>query len=236
MAIQLPQGFKIGSVEPIDTRLVLTKEEMLSIKDSVMPDRYFAVCKDDSKLYVYNKNNLEDPETGKFRVYNQGGGGGSGELENDLIVSNPLGRYKMDDVISAGTEFEDIFRGLLSKTYYPTLTDPSASINYGAPTLAKVGSNISAMTATVGFNRGSINPQYSSDSPYRSGEATSYRVNLSGSSISYDETKTTTQFAVPSFTRTGKGNVTITATVSYSAGVQPKDSDGNNYQNMYHIL
>ena len=156
-------------------------------------------------------------------------GGGSGELESDLIVSNPIGKYAMDEVIPEGTGFEAIFRGLLSKTYYPTLTDPSATITYSVPTLVKVGANVSSATATINFNRGSINPKYTAESQYRSGEVTGYRVVLSGASIEYDETKQTNQFSIPSFTKNNKGNVTITATVSYAKGVQPKDSDGNNY-------
>lgn len=68
MAIQLPQGFKIGSKEAIDSRIVLTKAEMLKMKDNTMPDVYFAMCKDDGKMYVYNKTNEIDPELGKFRV------------------------------------------------------------------------------------------------------------------------------------------------------------------------
>lgn len=67
--INLPQGFKIGAAEAVDSRLTLSKAEMLAIKDSLMPTVYLAVCKDDNDIYVYNKNNSVDPETGKFRVY-----------------------------------------------------------------------------------------------------------------------------------------------------------------------
>lgn len=67
--IQLPQGFKVNAKEPIDVRLILTKAEMLIINDSIMPDMYFAICKDDGKLYVYNKANEQDDLTGKYRLY-----------------------------------------------------------------------------------------------------------------------------------------------------------------------
>lgn len=67
--IPLPQGFRIGSVDPIDTRLVLTQQEMRNINDLTMPDVYFAICKDDNQVYIYNKVNDKDIETGRFRLY-----------------------------------------------------------------------------------------------------------------------------------------------------------------------
>ena len=75
--ISLPQGFKVGAAEAVDSRLTLSKAEMLAIKDSLMPTVYLAVCKDDNSIYIYNKDNSVDPETGKFRVY---AGGNSGEI------------------------------------------------------------------------------------------------------------------------------------------------------------
>ena len=157
-------------------------------------------------------------------------GGGSGELEADLVVSNPIGRYGMDDVIPEGTGFESIFRGLLSKTYYPTLTDPSLAISWSVPSLAKVGANVASLQATLNFNRGSINPQYTAESPYRSGVAKDYAVSLVGASISYSDSGTSNVFTIPTFTRESPGNVILNASANYEAGVQPKDSDGSDYQ------
>ena len=71
--ISVPQGFKIGAAEAVDSRLILSKAEMLTIKDSIMPDIYLAVCKDDNSIYIYSKDNSIDPETGKFRVYASAG-------------------------------------------------------------------------------------------------------------------------------------------------------------------
>ena len=65
--IQVVQGFKLSTRDAVDNRLVLTKTEMLSIKDNQMPAKYFAVCKDDGCLYLYDKSReVLDPETGKF--------------------------------------------------------------------------------------------------------------------------------------------------------------------------
>lgn len=68
MAINFPNGFRITSQEPIDTRLVLTKAEMKATVDARMPDVYVAICKDDGKLYTFDKTNSVDAETGKFRL------------------------------------------------------------------------------------------------------------------------------------------------------------------------
>ena len=72
--ISLPQGFKVGAAEAVDSRLTLSKAEMLATKDSLMPTVYLAVCKDDNAIYIYSKDNSIDPETGKFRVYEHGSG------------------------------------------------------------------------------------------------------------------------------------------------------------------
>ena len=71
--LNLPQGFKIGAAEAVDSRLILSKTEMVTIKDSMMPDTYLAVCKDNNSIYIYSKDNSIDPETGKFRVYASAG-------------------------------------------------------------------------------------------------------------------------------------------------------------------
>lgn len=83
MAIKLSQGFQITSKQPIDTRVTLTKVEMAAMNDSLMPDVYFAICKDDSKLYAYTKTNEADPVTGKFRV-------ASGDIAADDDVEDML--------------------------------------------------------------------------------------------------------------------------------------------------
>lgn len=62
-------GFKVQTGSAIDKRLLLSKAEMLTVEeDYTMPDEYFAVCKDDGKVYLYKASNTVDAETGKFRV------------------------------------------------------------------------------------------------------------------------------------------------------------------------
>ena len=45
------------------------KEEMKNINPNIMPNVYFALCKDDGKLYLYNKNNSFNDITGYFSLY-----------------------------------------------------------------------------------------------------------------------------------------------------------------------
>ena len=79
-------GFEITDYLPVDSRLVLTKEEMKNIAgddepgvtpgDHCMPDKYFALCKDDNCMYVFDYEATPNNETGKFVKM---AGGSSGE-------------------------------------------------------------------------------------------------------------------------------------------------------------
>lgn len=327
MAIKVGFPFQRTSAAPIDESFTLTKAQMLEVSDDAMPDKYFCVCLDDGKMYVYDKNATPNAQTGKFSLYANGeayddtevksrlddaenelndrytktetdakideklanfdkldykvadsaptatkvviggvevdvvegvrylveiagenkfeeyvvldgtvydlgsaSGSGSTELETDLVVSNPIGKYAKDETIPAKTTLESIIRGMLSKTYYPTLNPPTASISFSLPSIAEVGEEIASGTATVTFNRGSIDPQYTAESGYRAGVATDFAVVLNNASVQFSDNNATGTFTIPAFTRNSKGTVTLSATVTHEAGVQPKDSDGGNYQ------
>lgn len=72
MAFSFPQGFEINNTEPVDARLVMTKAEMLAVKKPRMPEHYFCLCADDNQIYIYNKSNEVNVETGRFRVVESG--------------------------------------------------------------------------------------------------------------------------------------------------------------------
>ena len=91
MALQINDSFQINSAVPIDTRIMLTKNEMLNVDENLMPDVYFAICTD-GKFYLYNKTNSVDPTTGKFRVLE-----GSGSAKIDKWVSK--NSYNTDDLV-----------------------------------------------------------------------------------------------------------------------------------------
>ena len=65
---EVTRPFLIKGQFPIDTRLILSKKEMLEIDDLAMPETYFALCKEEGHFYIYNKNNELNAETGKFKL------------------------------------------------------------------------------------------------------------------------------------------------------------------------
>ena len=142
--------------------------------------------------------------------------GGSAELTSNLVTAVTVGGIASGTTYAEGTSLETILRDMLNPVLYPTLTNPSASIAIPGDKLLETGATASK-TATVTFNRGSINPAYGT-SGYRSGAATGYSLN-SGT----EQEQNTFDVVV------SDANKTFRATVSYAAGEQPKDSSGANY-------
>lgn len=81
MSINVSQSFHRTSANAVDDTLTLTKAQMLAVDDNLMPSKYLTVCQDDGLIYLYNKANTVDSTTGKFRVFESGGGGH--EIEDD---------------------------------------------------------------------------------------------------------------------------------------------------------
>lgn len=155
--------------------------------------------------------------------------GDSGALAAELVVSNPIGKYDMDDVIAEGTGFEAIFREMLSKTYYPTFTAPTATLNYSVASLFKVGATIPATTATVLYDPGAIMLQGKKQAD-RAGASESFGFSTNGADQDFEKrNEPTGTFNVPALKRSTKGNIEIRGIVQCAFGPQPKDSDGNNY-------
>lgn len=128
---------------------------------------------------------------------------------------------------------QELWEMLLVKELFPALTNPSSNFTFNAGSnnvLKEIGSAIAPLTFTATFNRGSINPQYQSDSQYRSGLPNSYTYTGTGlpgeavSSTNLTDTQTVASYTVLA------GAQSWTMNVSYDAGVQPKSNKGNNYQ------
>lgn len=161
-------------------------------------------------IVVYDDDTTDD--WGKLTVIES-----SGATTEDITVSVNCGGYKSGDTIPTGTSFEKIFQDMLNPVAYPTLTNPSASLTATGTKLLEVGATLST-TFTLTLNRGSINPRYTAESSYRSGEATGYVLNGG-------ESQATNTFNVI----VTSAQTSYQGTVSYGAGVQPKDSVGKNY-------
>ena len=181
---------------------------------------YFYECVEDSEnpgSYIWAQTDT------------QPSGGGSGSLSKAITAAIEVGGIDVGDNFAIGTSYDDMWDALLNPTLYPTFTNPSATLSYSADTYYEVGTSIAAKSATVTLNRGTIAPAYGT-SGYRSGAATNYALASSGADTEYsDSSASSGSFSVPALTRATKGNIVLTATVSYAAGEQPKDSKGNNY-------
>ncbi len=74
MAINVSQAFHRTSANPVDDTLTLTKAQMLAANDNLMPSKYLTICQDDGFIYLYDKTNTADEQTGKFRKFEGGSG------------------------------------------------------------------------------------------------------------------------------------------------------------------
>lgn len=141
-------------------------------------------------------------------------------LEQDLEVLLTVGGVKSGDEYAEGTKLEKIIRDLFSPIMYPSFTNPSASVSTPGGKLVEKGSVINT-TATVSFNRGTINPAYGT-SGYRTGPATSYSINGGPEQASNSF-----------FVQITEQDNQLRAVVKFSEGEQPKDSVGNDYDEPY---
>ena len=176
-------------------------------------------------LNELNDVEIDEPADGEVLKYNaetgkwengEGGGGGSAELSDDLTTAISVGGIEAGTEYAKDTPLETVIRDMLEPTLYPTLTNPSASMTATGAKLLEKGATLNT-TFTLTLNRGSINPQYTAESSYRSGSATSYT--LDGTSQAGNTFSITVTEAKKSYQ----------GSVAYGAGVQPKDSKGNNY-------
>lgn len=137
-------------------------------------------------------------------------------LEEALTVKEAQGKYKVGDVILKDTSLEDIIINMLTKKNVPTITEPSVSISGSGNKLLETGATQN-VTITLTLNRGSISPAYGTDG-YRVGEATAYSLNGGGEQVENTFSETVSE-----------SNASFTGTIKYAAGPQPKDDEGENY-------
>lgn len=88
MSIKVSQAFSRTSANPVDETMALTKAQMLTVNDNLMPAYYFTICQDDGEIYLYNKTATPSASTGKFTKF-EGGGGGGGSTEG-LVITKTL--------------------------------------------------------------------------------------------------------------------------------------------------
>ncbi|NJO62870.1 MAG: hypothetical protein HC836_33010 [Richelia sp. RM2_1_2] len=156
-------------------------------------------------------------------------GGTSGEpvLPDFGPTVTTVGGIPSSSVVAGKTSLE-LWHDALYPTLYPSFVNPSNGFTFDAASLYEVGSTININFAAT-FSRGAINPQYTAASPFRSGPANTY--NFTGTGLV--STPFTSSPLAPAPSVVGYvvllGTNTWTGSVSYDAGVQPKDSVGNNF-------
>ena len=138
-----------------------------------------------------------------------------------------VGGINAGTVLTGKSAFE-IIKEILAPELFGTLTSPSTSINTSPSGTFEIGCNISTLCVTSTFNRGSINPQYCSASSYRSGTANKYYFTGSQISGSYVCSGTSVIKCATNYIISG-GSQSWGVCTSYNSGVQPKGSNGTNY-------
>lgn len=162
-------------------------------------------------------------------IHSVGGSGGSSKTKKAITASIEVGGIAKGRSFPIGTDYDDLWDSLLNKVLYPTFTAPSASLSYSVDTYVAVGATISAKSATLSYNAGAITLDGVKQAD-RGGEATNFAIATIGADTEYsDSSEESGSFSVPALTKSSKGTIKITGTVSYGAGPQPKDSKGDDY-------
>ena len=145
------------------------------------------------------------------------------------IVSNvSLGAINQADTISTDTDLQQFVRQLLTKVYYPSFVNPSASLTVNLSTNVQAGSR-SDINLVATLNRGRINGkvvnnvwQASQFQNHRVGPASNYVIG--GTDMGITNTRVINNYQVID------GSNSWQATISYEQGTQPKDSNNNDFQ------
>lgn len=191
--------------------LVTNKAALPAVEDSDEGD--VAITKDSNVLYYFN---------------------GTAWISTQELITLSDKTSVTVGGLNAGTEVanmtnQELWEAVLLKELFPTLTNPSTGFSFNAGNsgvLKEIGSSLD-LTFTSTFNRGSINPQYKSESAYRSGLPNKYT--YTGTGIAGDKASTAlTDTATIAGYTVVRGDQSWTMTCSYDAGVQPKSNKGNN--------
>jgi len=146
-------------------------------------------------------------------------------LQENITAQIAAGNVNIGDLLEQGLSFTDFVKQVYLSTYEPTLIAPAYSLSSSITGVREIGDSTN-ITLTGNFNRGKIkgdivsgtwNPNALQD--FRAGTAIEYTFN---GVVESTNTKTIPHTVV-------SGTNSFTSTVDYQAGVQPLDSDGNNF-------
>lgn len=152
------------------------------------------------------------------------------KTKNSIPSTVTVGAISPGDIITSGSTLDDFITQLVSQTYYPTFTSPSASLSSSISN--SESGTISNITLTLNFSKGSINGNLvdgiwnpSAKQNNRTGLVTNYTID--GTDLDLINNKILTDYQVVD------GANSWTSQVDYAEGPQPLDSLGNNYNSPY---
>lgn len=125
MPIPVGQAIRRTSADPVDETLTLTKAEMRAVNDDLMPDKYFTVCKDDGKFYLFNKANDVDQTTGKFREFS---GGGTVDQSYDATSTNAQSGTAVAEAVAAADRAKVLWN---LEQSYAMIQDTTSGVDIG---------------------------------------------------------------------------------------------------------
>ena len=126
-----------------------------------------------------------------------------------------------------GRTLENIIEEILVTTFFPTLVNPNNTFSDDAANIQEVGVTVATINFNAVFDRGLITPAYGT-SGFRSGLPNAYNYTGTGLPATTATTSLTDVQQITNYVILA-GTQSWTNTVSYDAGEQPKDSDGNNF-------
>jgi len=129
MAINVSQAFHRTSANPVDESMALTKAQMLTVNDNLMPAYYFTICQDDGEIYLYDKTATASVETGKFTKFEGGGGSSSAVYTATLQASGWNATTKKQTVTFTGYNGTD--NGMIGVPTSATAAQKEAYCNAG---------------------------------------------------------------------------------------------------------
>jgi len=151
MAINVSQAFHRTSANPVDESLALTKAQMVSTNDNLMPSKYLTVCQDDGKIYLYDKTNESDVSTGRFRVFEGG----------TTITIDPTPTSGSENAVSSGGTYTSLAnkvdkvsgKGLSTEDYTTAEKTKLSGVETGAEVNVIEGITVNGDDITPDANR-----------------------------------------------------------------------------------
>jgi len=180
-----------------------------------------------SRLVQSGSTRIIEREDKSIIIYSSGDSRGGDVYDLSSPAAITVGGIQSGTDLIGKTAIE-LFEELLVPTLYPTLTNPSGSINMTPSGIFEIGCIIPTITVTGNFNAGCICPQYTATCDKRSCGASAYcftgaQVNGCHVCVNNSDTEYVTSYAVLS------GVQTWEVKTHYNAGVQPFDSKNNQY-------